>query len=499
MSEFDNSDCDYTEDTDDTDDTDDEQDVIEYDEDNIIEHITNDINEINIIGNCDAHINKTLDDFTVMIVIDPVILEKTFNDEQLQAMSLLHEPINIVVKISYTDIKICKIFQNDKQNMIESIMIYMLNELIKLHQRTYKNHKTPYDFHVIDTLKEFGDISICIAALIKYKNHFDDACAYILEHSQNPKRLNVLDIISTHNNLAFIIKYFCDELSNICKHCVLCKRPLNYHCVKPTICNNGLCQVQYVNMGIGFSLESEIIDNPETTDLLISLFVVFLNNGKSKIDDRFDMSFFDSYGITIDQIKKCVELIPSIPDMCSMIKKQTFSKEMRSIDQFIIPLLRWIIASNLTYLKVCDIADVKRIDSKLSYNVKKSFIMKTTTLDKERIFNQKKDQYGIKYFYHGSACHNWHLILKNGLKNYSNTKYMTAGAAYGSGIYLANNILTSLGYCGCSGRWNKSMFNNLSIIALCEVANVPSLANKSYDIYTLTDEAALITRYLLIV
>lgn len=488
MSEFD---CDYV------DSTDDEQDVIEYDEDNITQHIVNDINEINIVGNCDAHVNKTQDDLTVMIVIDPIILEKTFSDEQLQAMSLLHESINIIVKISQNDIKICKIFQKDKQNMIETIMIYMLNELIKLHQRTYKNHKTPYDFHVIDTLKEFGNVGICVYSLIKYKNHFDDACSYILEH--NSEQHNILDILSQHNNLAFIIKHFCGELSTICKHCVLCKRQLNYHCVKPTICNNGLCQVQYVNMGIGFSLESEIMDNPETTDLLISLFVIFLNNGKSKIDDRFDMSFFDSYGITIDQIKKCAELIPSITDMRSMIKKQTFSKELRQIDPFLIPMLRWIIASNLTYLKLCDVRDVMHIDSKLSHNVKKSFVMRTSTLEKERIFNQKKDQYGVKYFYHGSACHNWHLILKNGLKNYSNTKYMTAGAAYGSGIYLANNISTSLGYCGCSGNWNKSMFNNMSIVALCEVAMVSSLANKSYDIYTLTDEEALITRYLLIV
>lgn len=36
--------------------------------------------------------------------------------------------------------------------------------------------------------------------------------------------------------------------------------------------------------------------------------------------------------------------------------------------------------------------------------------------------------------------------MRMGLKNYSNTKMMSAGAAYGPGIYMAKDATTSFGY-----------------------------------------------------
>ena len=87
-----------------------------------------------------------------------------------------------------------------------------------------------------------------------------------------------------------------------------------------------------------------------------------------------------------------------------------------------------------------------------------------------------------------------HVILRTGLKNMSNTKvglqaprqprwlltsdtpvcrhtqFMSAGAAYGAGIYLAENMQTSAGYSVQMPAWPKSMFgHNVSVMALCEV------------------------------
>ena len=44
------------------------------------------------------------------------------------------------------------------------------------------------------------------------------------------------------------------------------------------------------------------------------------------------------------------------------------------------------------------------------------------------------------FMFHGSGPENWYSILRNGLRILSNTKYMTAGAAHGSGIYVASNV-----------------------------------------------------------
>jgi hypothetical protein len=59
---------------------------------------------------------------------------------------------------------------------------------------------------------------------------------------------------------------------------------------------------------------------------------------------------------------------------------------------------------------------------------------------------QRGEGKGHFFAFHGSDTCNWHSILRTGLKNMSNTKFMTSGAAYGSGIYMATDSGTSLGY-----------------------------------------------------
>ena len=43
--------------------------------------------------------------------------------------------------------------------------------------------------------------------------------------------------------------------------------------------------------------------------------------------------------------------------------------------------------------------------------------------------------------FHGSSKQNWYSILRNGIRVLSKTKYMTAGAAHGVGVYASNNVI----------------------------------------------------------
>lgn len=70
-----------------------------------------------------------------------------------------------------------------------------------------------------------------------------------------------------------------------------------------------------------------------------------------------------------------------------------------------------------------------------------------------------------------TAIGNWHSIFRNGLKNYSGTDKMSAGAAYGSGIYLASDANTSFGYMSAGAGWDKTLMgksSSVACIALCE-------------------------------
>lgn len=61
-------------------------------------------------------------------------------------------------------------------------------------------------------------------------------------------------------------------------------------------------------------------------------------------------------------------------------------------------------------------------------------------------FDDNKETAENHYLFHGSLKSNWASILSNGLKNYSGTQNMRNGAAYGSGVYLSNNINLSQSY-----------------------------------------------------
>ena len=66
--------------------------------------------------------------------------------------------------------------------------------------------------------------------------------------------------------------------------------------------------------------------------------------------------------------------------------------------------------------------------------------------EKEAKFTALKRLHKTVFAFHGSSIECWHSIIRCGLKNVSNTKLMTAGAACGAGIYTSTNMATSLSY-----------------------------------------------------
>jgi hypothetical protein len=91
------------------------------------------------------------------------------------------------------------------------------------------------------------------------------------------------------------------------------------------------------------------------------------------------------------------------------------------------------------------------------------------------------------------------------LKNFSNTKYMSAGAAYGDGVYFATHMSISLEYCNPLGAstvrgWPHSRFgSSCTFMALCELINRPEeYAYYTEKIMVVPKEEYISTRYFLV-
>jgi ubiquitin-protein ligase len=108
--------------------------------------------------------------------------------------------------------------------------------------------------------------------------------------------------------------------------------------------------------------------------------------------------------------------------------------------------------------------------------------------EKELAFKNCKPQYLV----HGSSIGNWYSIMRNGLKNYSGTKMMSNGMAYGSGIYLSDNIQFSFAYS------RKGTDDGLHVVAVLQVLGDLDLYKKAPNIYVVQDESKILLRYLIL-
>jgi ubiquitin-protein ligase len=95
-----------------------------------------------------------------------------------------------------------------------------------------------------------------------------------------------------------------------------------------------------------------------------------------------------------------------------------------------------------------------------------------------------------EYLFHGSASANWYSILRNGLKNMSNTSLMVNGNAHGSGIYLSSNYNLSFNY---SQRENTC----IHIVGVVQIVDAQKY-DKGSNIYVVPDESQIILRFLVI-
>lgn len=105
----------------------------------------------------------------------------------------------------------------------------------------------------------------------------------------------------------------------------------------------------------------------------------------------------------------------------------------------------------------------------------------------EEEFDKKVSLYGSCFLFHGSNAENWYSIIRNGLKVMSNTKMMLNGAAYGTGIYLSDDLNFSQGY---------SRDSNNIIVGIFEVIGERKDYYKNRNIYVVNDEKKVRLKYL---
>lgn len=287
----------------------------------------------------------------------------------------------------------------------------------------------------------------------------------------------------------FVLVYLLSEIVecfyNIQNHCCICRQPLPFSVIKPSICSNKLCEVAFNEIGVGTSVAQEIRRDTYAADLLFSIFACSFNNQKY-------MEPCPPQHI----LRNARNIFHSLPPMETIA--QTCQNDADIYKQFgsdTLDLLRWVILSNKNQL--IHLPPELNIGS-VGFDVQ--FMTLMASPDAEEAFQKKKNGCKSKksvFLWHGSGGDRWHSIIRNGLMNMSD-KDCIHGRAFGSGIYLAEDINISFGYSSPTPNLyrNSVLGTSLSLIALCEVAPVSQLVQHGRSIFTLTDEEAIIVRFI---
>lgn len=373
---------------------------------------------------------------------------------------------------------------------------------------------TPSRAYDLDSVWQLMDMSECtfiyaIDTLCACKNDLSEAASKIINQPQPPPYTKnaLLERLSVHNALVQVMRFVRQTMRTCHSQCMLCDTPLPFPGLKPAICDHARCKFGFEEFSLAFDLGMEIRGQPMVVDLLISCTMIAAQDKRLHFVTPVDVSVFSegkelnfklaNGQLDQDKVVATLHKCPSVPELHKYATNGDLLSQLQALDVLLVPLLRWILISNRAHLRL--LTDKERIPE---IQTPYQFVMLSNTPEAEARFQQLKRQTEMKkpqgsfYAFHGSPTGNWHSILRVGLKNMSNTQYQKHGAAYGSGVYMADNSHDSLAYCGQTRGWERSQMSaHFNCLALCEVIND---VKDPFPYYVVPEEEKITTRYLFV-
>ena len=301
------------------------------------------------------------------------------------------------------------------------------------------------------------------------------------------------------NQITELVTYIKTE--NLHSFCVVCCDRLEFQSDIYMPCEKDKCIYKFEEMIIGNPVTEKFKSDPDICSFLIESAIDAMTcPRKYDIFEPFPSHFLIDQNLHISRgemsklqgqnydnnknfalIDKTIEnfKIEDLLKYLTVHKKDSDLAKIIGKDLYL--LLRFILMScKVTVESNDDVLDIKGQGYKI-YKIVHPF-------DKDEEFKELTRKTAASYLFHGSRWCNWYSILRNGLKNCSGSKLMTAGQAYGSGIYLSDNVQLSYNY-GISGH--------TSVVGVFEIIDKDKYY-KGPQVFVCDNDKDVIQRYLMI-
>ncbi|QYB17612.1 mono-ADP-ribosyltransferase protein [Pacmanvirus S19] len=301
--------------------------------------------------------------------------------------------------------------------------------------------------------------------------------------------------------------------------CIYCGLPGAITAGDVYVCSDIVCRKKYMIEPDNNAVTQAFVKNAQEFQLLVKIsFAAVNSNRKDMIFNPFPWMFKfgpeqfadDVLGAPALQnrnyelLSQCVHCI-LLDDLFNIIAG--VDSDMLLIEQLVninlkygkllYQFIKFIIETKKIETEYCELA-IKKDNNSLIY--KQFKIKHDPTVESN--FNKSSSEFC--YLFHGSSVENWHSIIRNGIFNASGTKLMTAGAAYGNGVYLSDNLAINSHYArgnleSAAVNVNSSQYMRRSdmIVAVFQVAGAKETYCKSIGIYVVPDSSKLLIRYLI--
>lgn len=478
----------------------------------------------------------------IHIEIDPSFLDISDREMQMLGLSFEH-PILIKVLVDIYQLEktshytrwskesISLLTFEASQNNITNLYgcaVY-IRELIKIFIQDLVDRisNTLHGRHLDTLIKKGYDQNAAQNALVASSDDIDFAIEYLNYGSIRPSNGIVEPHLASTSNLFFNLMFFLwDRLENCTNYCMQCCRRHKYDSIKLVPCENDFCEHRYEQVE-GFSLLAELRNKISVAHLELAfaakaafsqratnVFEPFPSFMLKSNQVRGRAGFLDAHRVKYDRsmdankdLQGVINLFNRLPHPETLIKSCQDELSLRAYltnlstsnpkDDNIYRLMRYILATNhISILPLPNNSKIQGLPSQCT-----QYIIASNSPETEAYFAKEKAKYGSFFAFHGSAIENWYSILRNGIRNLSNTHMMTAGAAYGIGVYAAEDMATSVGYSRHDGNvdWQHSILCNppMKCMAIIEIINKQNYI-KTQNIYVVSDDRDLIIRYLIV-
>ena len=266
---------------------------------------------------------------------------------------------------------------------------------------------------------------------------------------------------------------------------------------RATTCPLQTCQSTFSRAHIEIQL-AEIWQDPPVMDLLLAMIHSVASTGKLDLLANFPPS--DPSTIisllgnlpTIQDLAKHLKSCLHVSDAFSLAKAVSGFCASSSDHSLLASSLLWAGTSHRSF--IVSATGPQRIPS-FGAN---QFLLANSAPSLETAFSahMPTPQSSSEILFHGTSLDRLHAIICQGLCVQSGTTLQRHGAAYGAGIYMADEPTVAWGYStACRGGWKSSNLQSTKVLLGCELAGSKPQAAYS-GIYVITDATRLAVRYI---